>query len=95
MNQKPPKCTCTPKVFAFLSKPERTYYSLTPQLSQKYLLCKCKSLRGNPQLLHGAIYLPLQNGTKGFYSAQTSYLNMEVVTLAKDDKPLLTWVMKC
>ena len=59
--------------------------------------------RANPQRLHGAIHLPSMNwtyGDTGFYSAQTSYLDMKVLTFAKDKnnyaiffKPLLTWVM--
>ena len=91
MNEKPPKCTCMPKVLAFLSQPEQTYQSLTPQLETVIIevsTVQALRLRANPQLLHGAIHLPSRNGTygdTGFYNAQTSYLNMEVVTFAKDE----------
>ena len=32
MNEKPQQCMCKPNVSVFLSQPERTYWSLIPQL---------------------------------------------------------------
>ena len=45
--------------------------------------------RANPLQLHGAIRLPTLNCTYGdtrFYSGQTSYLNIKVLTFAKDER---------
>ena len=82
---------CMPKVLACLSKPERTYSSLTLQLDTvitEESLVKVLSLRGK--------YLPSQNGTygdTGFCSAQTTYLSMKVLKMRTYFKPLLTRVM--
>ena len=105
MNAKPPKYMCMSNVLACLSQPERTYWSLTPQLDTVIIeesSVKALSLRGNPWRLCRAKHLPSQNGTygdTGFYSAQTTYLSMKVLTFAKNEnirfffKLLLTWVM--
>ena len=94
-NEKPQKCMCTSNVLAFLSKPER---SLIPQLDTVVIevsLVKALRLRGNPRRLYRAKHLPSRNwtyGDTGFYSGQTSYLNMKVLTFGKDEKivkPLL------
>ena len=67
-----------PKVLVFLSQPERTYWSLTPQLETIIIevsTVQALRSRANPQLLHGAIHLPSRNGIygdTGFYSAQTN-----------------------
>ena len=80
MNEKPQKCTCLSNVLAFLSKPERTYWRLTPHLDTVIIevsSVKALSLRGNPWRLYKAKHLPSQNGTYGdtrFYSGQTSYV---------------------
>ena len=60
------------------------------------------SLRGNTLRLYRAQHLPLMNWTYGdtrIYSGQSSYLNMKILTFAKEKnmrfffKPLLAWVM--
>ena len=51
MNEKPQKCMCMSNVLACLSKPERVYWSLTPQLDTVTIeesSVKVLSLRGNP-----------------------------------------------
>ena len=71
--------------FSHFSKPERTSWSLTPQLDTAIMevsSVKELSLRGNPLRLYRAKHLPLMNWTYGdteFYSGQTSYLNMKVL----------------
>ena len=59
-------------------------------------------LKANPQRLHGAKHLPSTNwtyGDIGFYSGQTSYLNMMVLKFAKNETmpffltKQLTWFM--
>ena len=87
MNEKPPKCMCMPNVLACLSKPERTYWSLTPQLGTVIIeesSFKVLSLRCNPWRLYKAKHLPSWNGTysdTGFYSVQTTYLSMRTYDL--------------
>ena len=82
---------CMSNVLAFLSKPERTYQSLTPQLDTviiEVFSVKALRLRGNPWRLYRAKHLPSRNGTygdTGFYSARTRYLKMKVLTFAKDE----------
>ena len=82
--EKPQKCRCLSKVLAFFSKPERTSWSLIPQLDIVIIevsSVKGLSLRGNPLQLYRAKHLPLMNwtyGDTGFYNGQTSYLNMKV-----------------
>ena len=42
-----------------------------------------------PRLLHKVVHLPSMNwtyGDTGFYSGKTSYLNMKILTFAKDEK---------
>ena len=101
MNEKPQKCMCMPHVLSRLSKPERTYGSLTTQLDTVIIeesLVKVLSLRGNPWRLYRAKHLPSRNGTygdTGFYSAQTTYLSMKVLTFTKNEtirffEPLVT-----
>ena len=92
MNEwKATKCMCMSNVLACLSKPERTYWSLTPQLDTVIIeesSVKVLSLRGNPWRLYRAKHLPSQNGTygdTGFYSGQSSYLDMKVLTFAKNE----------
>ena len=91
MNEKLPKCTCMPNVLVFLSQPERTYWSLTPQLETVIIEISTVQVlrsRANPRRLYGAIHLPSRNWTysdTGFYSGQTSCLNMKVFTFAKDE----------
>ena len=49
---------------------------------------KAVSLKGNPWRLYTVKHLPLQNGTygdTGFYSGQSSYFNMKVLTFANDE----------
>jgi len=46
------------------------------------------SMRGNPLWLYRAKHLPLKNltyGDTGFYSGQTSYLNVKVLVIAKNE----------
>ena len=46
-------------------------------------------LKDNPRRIYRAKHLPLQNltyGDTGFYSGQTSYLSMKVLTFAKSEK---------
>ena len=70
--------------FSFLSKPKKTYSSLTPQLDT-FIIEVC-SANICHQLLRPTV--------TGFCSGQTSYLNMKVLTFTKDEKiafkPLLT-----
>ena len=79
-------------VLSFLSKPKRTYSSLTPQLeiaTIKVSMVKALRLRGNLWRLYRATHSPSQNktyGGTGFYTGQTSYLNMKVLTFAQDEK---------
>ena len=81
MNEKPQKCTCMPNI---LSKPERTCWSLIPQLDTVVIeisLVKALNLRVNPQRLYRAKHLASQNGAYGdkeFYSGSTSYLNIKL-----------------
>ena len=45
-------------------------------------------LRGNPRKLDEAKHLPPTNGTyrdTGFYTGQTSYLNIKILTFAKGE----------
>ena len=78
-------------ILAFSSKPERTSWSLTPQLDTVIIevsSVKGLSLRGNALRLCKAKHLPLMNWTYGdtrFYSGKTSYLNVKVLIFAKDD----------
>ena len=71
--------------FSFLSKPERTYWSLTPQLDTVVIeisLVKALRLRGNLRRSYMTRCLPSWNGTygdTGFYSGQTSYLALKVL----------------
>ena len=63
-----PPTTPAKSQVVFLSKPERTYWSLTPQLDTVIIevsSVKALSLRGNPWRLYWAKYLPSQNGTDG------------------------------
>ena len=91
MNEKPPKWMCMSNVLVCLSKPERTYLSLTPQLDTVIIeesSVKVLSLRGNPWRLYRAKHFPSWNGTygdTGFYSAQTTHLRMKVLTFAKNE----------
>ena len=86
LNEKPQKCMCMPNVLACLSKPERTYWSLKSQLDTVIIedsSVKVLSLRGNPWRLYRAKQLPSWNRTysdTGFYSAQTTYLSVKVLT---------------
>ena len=94
-------CACP----IFLSQPERTYWSLTPQLETAVIEVSTVQVlrpKANPQRLHEAKHLPSINwiySHTGFYSGQASCLNMKVLTCAKDVimhifiKPLPTWVM--
>ena len=71
--------------FNFLSKPERTYWSLTPQLDTVIIELGLKPYGW--EAIHGdyrAKHFPSQNsyGDTEFYSGQTSYLNKKVLTLA-------------
>ena len=81
MNEKPPKYMCIPNVLVFLhnllvflSQPERTYWSLTPQLETVIIEVSTVQVlrsRAKPWLLHVAIHLPSMNWTYndiGFYS---------------------------
>ena len=76
---------CRSDVLVFLFQPERTYYSLTPQLETVIIevsTVQVLRLRATPQRLHRAIHLPSINctyGCTGFYSGQTRYLNMKVL----------------
>ena len=89
MNEKAQNCTCMPNVLAFLSQSERTYRGLTPQLETvitEVSTVQALRSRANPPQLHGAIHLPSINwtyGDIGFYSGQTSKLDMKVI--AKDE----------
>ena len=64
---------------------------MTPQLDTVIIEVRSAqglSLRGYPLGLYRAKHLPLMNWTysdTGFYSGQTSYLNLKVLTLAKDE----------
>ena len=79
---------CMSNVLAVLSKPEKTYLSLTPQLEAVIVevsTVQALRLRANPWRLNGAIHLPSVNWTyrvthSGFYSGQTNYLDMKVLT---------------
>ena len=78
------------------SKPQRTYWSLIPQLETVIEVSTVQVLRWrvNPWRLHGAKFLPSMN----LYGGQTSYLNMNVLTIVKMRiwaffKPLLAWSM--
>ena len=60
MNEKPQKCMYMLNVLAFLSKPERTYWSLTPQLETVIIevsTVQALRWRGNPR------HLPSMNWT--------------------------------
>ena len=102
-NEKPQKCTWLSNVLAFLSEPERTYWSLTPLLDIVVIeksLVKTLRLRGNPWRLYRPEHLPSQNWTyddTGLYSDRASYLSMKVHLLKmrklKFFKPLLPWSM--
>ena len=64
MNEKPQKCVSN--VLAFLSKPERTFCSLTPQLETVIIeipTVQALRSRANPRRLHGAMHLPSMNWT--------------------------------
>ena len=64
---------------AFVSKPERSYWSLTPQLDTVVIEVSSLRLRGNLRRLYGAKQFPSQNwtyGDTGFYSGQ-SYIAKE------------------
>ena len=77
MNEKPQKFMCMHNVLAFLSQPERTYWSLTLQFETVIIevsTVQALGLRANLQQLHGAMHLPSMNWTYG----DTSYLNMKV-----------------
>ena len=55
---------------------------------QKLKLLWDKVSRASPRRLHKAIHLPSRNWIyvdTGFYSGQTSHLNMKVLTFAKDE----------
>ena len=98
--EKPQKCMCMSNV---LSKPERTSWSLTPQLDAviiEVFSVKGLSLRGNPLRLYWAKHLTLMNwtyGDTGFYSGQTKlpmkYLYLLKMRICDSLKPLLTWIM--
>ena len=81
MNEKPQKCMCMLNV---LSKPERTCWSLIPQLDTVVIeisLVKALNLRVNPQRLYRAKHLASQNGAYSdteFYNGPTSYLNIKL-----------------
>ena len=93
---------CLPNVLACLSKPERTYRSLTPQLNEysyhEESSVKVLSLRGNLWSPYSAKHLPSRNrtyGDTGFYSAQTTYLSMKVLTFAKNENIQFFFLNHC
>ena len=52
------------------------------------ICCPTAKVQSLPRLLHGAIHFLPMNWTyndTGFYSGQTSFLNMKVLTFAKDE----------
>ena len=84
-------CVC-PMFYPFfpslrgLTVPKTT--SLTSQL-EIVSMVKALRLRGNLRRLYRATHSPSQNktyGGTGFYTGQTSYLSMKVLTFAQDEK---------
>ena len=75
----------------FYSKPERTDWSLTPQLDTVIIgvsSFNALRLRAHPWWFHRTKHLPSKNwtfGDIGSYSGQTSYLSVKVLTFPKDE----------
>ena len=91
---------CMTNVVALVSQPERPYLGLTPQLEAVIIeVSTVQVLRSGANLryMHRVKHLPSMiwtYGDTGFYSAQTCYFNLKVLTFAKDEnvqfiKPLL------
>ena len=78
---------CLPNVLALFSKPNFLKFDTTARhtVITEVSSVKGLSLRGNTLRLYRAKHLPLMNwiyGDAGFYSGQTSYLNMKVLIYA-------------
>ena len=89
-NEKP-KYMCLPNVLAFLSQPEKIYWSLTPQLEAVIIKFDIYGWNAKAERhlwrLDEAKRLPPTAGTYRdirFYSNQTSYLNMKLLTIGED-----------